>query len=232
MADDYDEFGKRIGDLLRGVLRGPPAPPEGVGAGEREPPSKFPPGGIDMIHHELRVEFDFGGKTTETVTLSGSMLIQRDEPWTNPKTGRREIQFRVQSWAATGWSEVLSSAVSYVLTPEEEQPLSTIEAEQDDGDFPASFNFNVMFDVRVNHRTVHKRIHGRPEGRHFRVVPPIGDRRLSPTITRFTDIGQVKVEHPAMGVITGKPVDCNDQDGKTVITIPGLRLLGRPQSPP
>ena len=185
--------------------------------------SQFPIGGIDSVQHDLRVLMTSESGFEEVLELSGSMILQRSDPYMT-KDDRRVIDFKVMSWVATGWSEKLGAVVSYVLTEGEDQPISTIEAEQPKQDFPASFNFNVLFDVRLNNETVFRKLHGRPEGTHFRQVPPTGDRALSPTITRFTDVNQVTVKHPEFGEIFVKPLDCNDREGRILREMPGRKL--------
>lgn len=188
----------------------------------------FPKAGIDFIQHDLRVRLcnkkrDFD----ETVTLTGAMTIQRGDPYAGKNTCRI-IDFKVISWVASGWIEKMGVALSYVAVEGEDQPVSTIEAEQPDSDFPATFNFDVLFDVRINNELVFRRLHGRPKGRHFRQVPPTGNRRLTPTITEFVDLNQVRIDHPQFGPITATPIDCNDQSGKTVLKLPRGTPLFRP----
>lgn len=185
--------------------------------------SQFPIGGIDNVQHDLRVLMTAESGLEEIIELAGSMILQRSDPYfTEDK--RRVIDFKVISWVASGWSDKLGAAMTYVLSENEDQPISTIEAEQPEQDFPAAFNFNVLFDVRVNNETVFRKLHGRPEGSHFRQVPPGGDRRLSPTITRFTDRNQVTIKHPEHGELLIKPLDCNDREGRILREMPGRKL--------
>lgn len=189
--------------------------------------ANFPRGGIDFIQHELRIQLNSNdGKYEEIVKLNGAMMIQRADPYRN-KQGYRTIDFKVISWVASGWIESMGAAISYVSAEGEDQPISTIEAEQPKSDYPATFKFNVLFDVRINNELVYRRLHGRPEGEGFHQVPPTGTRRLSPTITRFVDLDQVRVNHPMLGEITARPLDCNDNAGKTQLRLPG-RDLYRP----
>jgi hypothetical protein len=191
---------------------------DGGGGGPTGGRDAFPPAGIDLVHHDLRVRLDVGdtGEGNETVTLYGKMLIRRGDPYTN-EDGRRQIDFRVLSWEACGWSWVLSSAITYVLSDGVEQPISYITAEQEDSDYPAHFTFNVIFDARADNMTVFTQHHGRPDGHGFMTVPPNGDRRMSPTIRSFEDT-RVAVEHPTLGRIVAIPIDCNDQKSKTLAT--------------
>lgn len=183
------------------------------------PPDSFPPAGIDIIYHQLRIRLDVGKKDRgdETIHMLGKMLIERGDPYTNDE-GLRQIDFHVRAWEAAGWSWTLKQVLSYVLSENEDQPVSRIVAEQKENDFPALFSFNVIFDARVNNAVVFRAHHGRPEGHGFRVVPPNGDRRLSPRMTRFEDT-RIAVEHPALGVIEAIPIDCNDQSSVTLATL-------------
>jgi len=235
VSDLYD-FGLKIGEFLRGVLRtaaaADDADADAADATAREAGSptaeargrKFPEAGVDFIQHDVRVRFTFEKGGEEVVTMHGAMLIQRDEARVG-KLGLREVPFKVLSWAAAGWSNTLGASITYVLTADTEQPVSVIRAEQEGSDYPASFLFNVLFDVRVDNMTVYKGLHGRPEGEHFHRIPPSGDRAMSPTITKFSDIGKVMVKHPDLGEIVGTPIDCNDRQGRTVVTVPGLRRI-------
>jgi hypothetical protein len=226
---EYYDFGRKLGDLVRGMFCGgggggaPGEPPRGPEETEGRP-SRFPAAGVDLIQHEIRVRLEFGDSHDETITLYGTMLVQRDEP-RRAKAGRREIPFKVLSWAATGWCHTLGASITYALSPDVEQPVSFIRAEGEEADFPAEFLFNVYFDARVDNVTVYKKLHGRPEGDHFLAVPPNGDRKMSPTITRFTDVGRVTVDHPQFGKVVATPVDCNDRSGKTIVTIPGMKRI-------
>ncbi len=185
---------------------------------------QFPIGGIDNVQHDLRVLMTSESGFEEVMELAGSMILQRTDPYMT-EDERRVVDFKVISWVASGWSEKLGAAMTYVLSEDEDQPVSTIEAEQRKHDFPATFNFNVLFDVRINNETVFRKLHGRPEGSHFRQVPPTGDREMSPTITRFTDRNQVTIKHPEHGEIFVKPLDCNDREGRTLRELPGRKLF-------
>lgn len=190
--------------------------------------SRFPRAGMDVIHHTLRVDvFRADGKSgdakprgrsVETLTFQGRMVIERGEPYVN-KAGRRQIDFVVQSWVATAFSKTLGQELTYLLSESPKQPRSAIVAEQSGGDFPATFDFQVIFDARVGARTVFRRHHGRPKGRHFRQVPPTGDRRLSPVIREF-EAARIAVAHPQLGPLVFVPRDCHDNDGKTVLRRP------------
>jgi hypothetical protein len=218
--NDFTIFGTRLREVLQGLLGvddragaiGPPPPPEGIA------PDEFPRAGIDLVHHLLRVQLDIGatGRMDETLQLYGQMLIQRDDPYVNEE-GRRQIDFRVMSWVATGWSWVLRQSIAYTLSPDVEQPTSTIIAEQQERDFPATFRFNVIFDARANNQIVLRQHHGRPEGGGFLVVPPDGDRRRSPTLTQF-EIERITVAHPLLGDVQAHPLDCNDSGSSTLVT--------------
>lgn len=179
----------------------------------------FPPAGIDIVYHDLRIRLDVGdtGEGNETVTMYGKMVIRRGDPYRN-KEGRAQIDFQVLSWEASGWSWLLNQALTYVLSEGVEQPTSTITAEQEGSDYPARFDFNVIFDARANNMTVFTQHQGRPEGHGFMTVPPNGDRRLSPTIRSFED-ARVAVEHPSLGRIVAIPIDCNDQKSETLATL-------------
>jgi hypothetical protein len=229
MSDEMIQFGKNLRDFLGGF--GGARGPGGLGGGDGPTPTQFPPGGIDFIKHDLRVQITAEKRNPfKIVDMTGAMIIQRSDPYLG-KDGKRAIDFKVLSWAATGWIEELGMALTYVLSANVDQPTSTIVAEQDRFDYPASFNFNVIFDARLNNATAFERLHGRPEGHGFMQVPPTGDRRLSPTITRFTDVGVVTMRHPELGEVVVKPVDCNDRQGETLKELPGVRLIG-PLTPP
>lgn len=225
MSDELVRFGKNVRDFLNG-LGGLGGRGGDGGRGDGPIPSQFPAGGIDFIKHDLRVQMSAEKKNySEIIEMTGAMVIQRADPYLG-KQGRRQIDFKVLSWAATGWSQQLGVAITYTLSEDVDQPTSSIVAEQEQFDFPASFNFNVVFDARLNNKSVFRRLSGRPEGHGFMQVPPSGDRKLSPTITRFADVGFVKIRHPELGEIVVKPVDCNDRHGETLKELPGIRLIG------
>jgi hypothetical protein len=227
------EQGKESRAWLKGLLalqeidqdRRPPEEPK------PQPPSgKFPMAGLDLINHKVRVALSFsnpppGGAKEEIITLEGTMVIQRSDPYTDKQTGLRQIDFKVRSWVASSWSHSLQGVVTYVLSHGLDQPLSTIVSNQAGIDFPANFNFNVVFDVRLNNSLVYQEVHGRPIGEAFMVVPPSGDRRMAPTIRTFKDAKKVQMVHPQLGDIVATPVDCNDQDtSRTLVEFPGMPL--------
>jgi hypothetical protein len=225
-------FGRQLRDFLAGLLDLQPGrgqtgtgggrPPVG-GTTTDEPMDSFPPAGIDRVRHDLRIallEDDGSGNEVEleVLTFEGHMTLERGDPYTND-AGVRQIDFAVVSWSATAWSGVLQQEILYVLSEDvERQPVSTITAEQKDRDFPATFEFNVIFDARANNRPVHRGHHGRPFGHGFRVVPPTGNRLTSPTITGFED-AVIRVQHPERRTtLIFRPRDCNDQASETVAT--------------
>lgn len=208
---DFRELGINIRRFLREfTLRGLPD------RWEEELPEEFPPAGVDLVYHTLRVRLDVGktGQGDEIVDLFGKMIVERGDPYAD-RDGRRTIDFVVRSWEASGWSWTLGQVLTYVLAEDVEQPTSSIVAEQEETPFPATFAFNVIFDVRANNVRVFGRQHGRPEGHGFMTIPPAGDRKLSPRITQF-ETNLVEVEHPQLGMIQAIPIDCNDQASITL----------------
>jgi len=185
-----------------------------------EPMETFPPAGTDLVHHDLRIDVfqvsDGQETLLETLTFDGRMLLERGDPYVN-QYGVRQVDFEVESWEAVTWSEALDTSVIYRSVIGEEQPTSSIVAEKPGQDFPATFTFNVVFDAYAGGALVHRRHHGRPEGGGFLVVPPNGDRRLSPTITAFEQT-QIEIEHPELGLLRFKPRDCNDRESTTLST--------------
>lgn len=183
---------------------------------------KFPPAGTDLVHHDLRLDVlqvvDGTEKLLETLTFDGRMLLERGEPHVNQE-GLRQIDFVVLSWEAVTWSEALGTTVIYRSAIDEKQPPSSIVAETREQDFPATFTFNVIFDAYAGGVLVHRRHHGRPKGGGFHVVPPNGNRRLSPTIMEFEQT-VIEIEHPALGLLRFKPKDCNDRNSRTLAGAP------------
>lgn len=190
--------------------------------GTARPMDAFPPAGTDLVHHDLRLDVlqVAGGadKLLETLVFDGRMLLERGEPYVNQE-GLRQIDFQVLSWEAVTWSEALGTTVVYRSVIDEKQPPSSIVAERAGQDFPATFTFNVIFDAYAGGVLVHRRHHGRPKGGGFHVVPPNGDRRLSPTITGFEQT-VIEIEHPELGLLRFKPRDCNDRESRTLSRAP------------
>jgi hypothetical protein len=104
-----------------------------------------------------------------------------------------------------------------VLSDGAEQPASTIVSEQPESDFPATLQFNVIFDARVNNQTVFREHEGRPEGHGFFAIPPSGNRRTSPRMTVFEKT-RIAVDHPSLGAVEAIPLDCNDLGSTTLAT--------------
>lgn len=186
---------------------------------------EFPKGGIDFVIHDLRVHFaNEDGSFEETIEFSGAMMIQRSDPYRG-KDKRTSIDFKALSWVASGWSEKLGVSIVYSLTEGIDQPVGRIYAEQTESDFPATFHFNVIFDILVNNEVVFRELHGEPVATRYMQVPPSGDRRLSPTVTRFEDKNEVTIRVPNIGILKGKPVDCNDRSGTTLKELAGVPLV-------
>jgi hypothetical protein len=224
MSQEISIFAQQLKAFFDGIGGGGTGGGRGPGGGDPLP-SQFPPGGIDFIQHDLRVTMSSkSGDFSETLVMTGAMVIQRTDPYVGPEK-RRQIDFKVLSWAATGWSDKFGAAVTYVLSEGVDQPVSTIVAETERFDFPASFNFKVVFDARLNNETVYPLLAGAPAGHGFMQVPPGGDRRFSPTITRFDDVGLVTMNHPDIGEIVIKPVDCNDRHSQVLRELPGRPLI-------
>jgi hypothetical protein len=188
------------------------------------PVGSFPPAGIDLVLHDLRIDVfrvvPDGEELLETLVFEGRMMLQRGDPFTNAD-GLRQIDFQVLSWDAVAWSQALSIPVVYRSLAGEPQPTSTIVAEQPGSDFPATFDFNVIFDAYAGGILIFPRHHGRPKGHGFHVVPPNGNRQLSPTITIFEQT-VIEFDHPELGLLRFKPKDCNDRESRTlaVVTAP------------
>lgn len=211
---------------------------------------RFPGPGIDLIHHEVAVNlFQVVNKEEvllETLNFQGRMLIERGKAYTNA-SGFRQIDFIALAWTATAWSKALKQDILYILSEDVEQPTSNIIAETKQKDFPATIQFDLIFDVRVNNKTIIRQHKGRPKGHKFLTIPPAVDTRtdLSPTVSLFghddimdvgisaTRTGEVVFTHnpPASRVDDGSliqlrvlPIDCNDKAGTTLVSFAELNL--------
>jgi hypothetical protein len=210
----------------------------------------FPGPGIDLIHHEVAVNlFQVVNKEEvllETLNFQGRMLIERGKAYTNAD-GYRQIDFVALAWTATAWSKALKQDILYILSQDVEQPISNIISETKKKDFPATIQFDLIFDVRVNNKTIIHQHKGRPKGHKFLTIPPAVDTRteLSPTVSLFgrddimdvgigaTEEGELTFKHnpPASffkegGMIQLRvlPVDCNDKAGTTLVSFADINL--------
>lgn len=212
---------------------------------------RFPGPGIDLIHHEVAVNLFqvVNGEEVllETLNFQGRMLIERGKAYTN-SDGFRQIDFVALAWTATAWSKALKQDILYILSEDVEQPLSNIISETKKADFPATIQFDLIFDVRVNNKTIIRQHKGRPKGHKFLTIPPAVDTRteLSPTVSLFgtDDIMDVGVAANERGEMTFKhnppksffreeggmiqlrvlPIDCNDKAGTTLVSFAELNL--------
>jgi hypothetical protein len=211
---------------------------------------RFPGPGIDLIHHEVAVNLFqvVNGEEVllETLNFQGRMLIERGKAYTNAN-GFRQIDFVAIAWTATAWSKALKQDILYILSQDVEQPLSNIIAETKKSDFPATIQFDLIFDVRVNNKTIITQHRGRPKGHKFLTIPPAVDTRteLSPTVSLFgtDDIMDIGVAANEQGEVTFKhnppasfakeggmiqlrvlPIDCNDKAGTTLVSFAELNL--------
>jgi hypothetical protein len=211
---------------------------------------RFPGPGVDLIHHEVAVNlFQVVNKEEvllETLNFQGRMLIERGKAYTNAD-GFRQIDFIALAWTATAWSKSLKQDILYILTEDVEQPVSNIIAETKKSDFPATIQFDLIFDVRVNNKTIIRQHKGRPKGHKFLTIPPAADTRteLSPTVSLFgaDDIMDVGVAANEKGEMTFRqnppasflkeggmiqlrvlPIDCNDKAGTTLVSFADMNL--------
>ncbi len=212
---------------------------------------RFPGPGIDLIHHEVAVNLfqivDNEEVLLETLNFQGRMLIERGKAYTNAD-GFRQIDFIALAWTATAWSKSLKQDILYILSEDVEQPVSNIISETTGKDFPATIQFDLIFDVRVNNKTIIRHHKGRPKGHKFLTIPPAVDTRtdLSPTVSLFgtddimdvgvgvTPKGEVAFRHnPAAsffkeegGMIQLRvlPIDCNDKAGTTLVSFADIRM--------
>lgn len=211
---------------------------------------RFPGPGIDLIHHEVTVNLfqvvDKEEVLLEMLNFQGRMLIERGKAYTN-KDGFRQVDFIALAWTATAWSKALKQDILYILTEDVQQPISNIIAETKKRDFPATIQFDLIFDVRVNNKTIIRQHKGRPKGHKFLTIPPAQDTRteLSPTVSLFgtDDIMDVGVAASERGEITFQhnppasfmkeggmiqlrvlPVDCNDKAGTTLVSFTEINL--------
>jgi hypothetical protein len=207
------------------------------------PARTLPPPGIDIVEHKLRLGIQritpgpsgklptecedakaVGAKVEEIekIDFSGRMILRRNAvaKMTEGKMkGHSAQEFTVLAWAASGYSKKLNVAIQYILTPEGEaqQPASRIISEKEGPAFPVTLQFNLIFDAYANNRLVVKKHHGAPVGHNFQVIPPNGDRALSPTIKEFENCW-VQMPDPTQpnALLRFFPIECNDQSGRTV----------------
>jgi hypothetical protein len=212
---------------------------------------RFPGPGIDLIHHEVAVNlFQVVNKEEvllETLNFQGRMLIERGKAYKN-SDGFRQVDFIALSWTATAWSKALKQDVLYILSQDVEQPVSNIISETKKSDFPATIQFDLIFDVRVNNKTIISQHKGRPKGHKFLTIPPAVDTRteLAPTVSLFgaddimdvgvgaTEKGEMRfVQNPAArffkeegGMIQLRvlPIDCHDKAGTTLVSFAEISL--------
>jgi hypothetical protein len=212
---------------------------------------RFPGPGIDLIHHEVSVNlFQVVNKEEvllETLNFQGRMLIERGKAYTNAD-GYRQVDFIALAWTATAWSKSLKQDILYILSEDVEQPLSNIISETKKRDFPATIQFDLIFDVRVNNKTIIRQHKGRPKGHKFLTIPPAADTRteLSPTVSLFgaDDIMDIGVAATTKGELTYRhnppasflakeggmiqlrvlPIDCNDKAGTTLVSFAEINL--------
>jgi hypothetical protein len=182
----------------------------------------FPPPGVDIVNHNLRIDMDIGddGIPEERLVFNGTMTIERGPAFINTN-GFRQINFVVLHWEATTHSQVLDVDIDYISSPIS-QPISTITSEQIGSDFPAFFKFNVIFDVFANGNLVFMRHMGMPQGGGFMTVPPDAN---SPFITQFENV-QIVLNDPQLGPIRFTPVDCQDTSSTTIPEPAPFYLLG------
>lgn len=193
-----------------------------TGLASAGPGTSFPTAGMDLITHQITVGLhqvnpdNTLGNLLETLEFKGRMLIERGDPFDNEDLGRRQIEFIVKSWEADAWSDKLNTLVVYKLSNVEQKP-STITAEQKESDYPATIHFRVTFDAYAYDDPFTIVYEGEPTGPSFMEVPPSGNRRTSPTITRF-DTGKIEMDHPTFGRLRLVPIACNDEGGDTLVT--------------
>lgn len=199
----------------------------------------FPSAGMDVMTHKITVglyKVDSGGELgdlLETLEFKGRMLIQRGDPVVEA-SGYRQVKFFVKSWEANAWSNALNTLVVYKLSNVEQLP-STITAQQKTGDYPAKLHFNVKFDAYAYDDIFEPVHHGEPSGEGFMEMPPSGNRRTSPTITRF-DATRIEMDHPTLGRLVLHPISCDDESGETIVTFTEeqkqlLKLSAGPSAP-
>jgi hypothetical protein len=183
----------------------------------------FPPAGVDTINHKVTIglytvdEEGKQGKLLETLEFSGRMLIERGDPYVNG-AGYRQIAFVVKNWEAYAWSDTLNSMVVYSLADDVPQKTSTITAQQKESDYPARFRFIVTFHATAfGQRLTEEPYPGEPEGEGFMEVPPSGNRRTSPALSKF-EATRIEADHPTLGRIMFVPVSCGDEEGSTLVT--------------
>ena len=211
---------------------------------------RFPGPGVDLIHHEVAVNLFqvVNGEDVllETLNFSGRMLIERGKAFKNAD-GYRQINFIALAWTATAWSKSLKKDILYILSEDVEQPVSTIISETKQKDFPATIQFDLIFDVRINNHTIIRQHKGRPKGHKFLTIPPASDTRteLAPVVSLFghddilhvgvaaTEGGEMVFRHnpPAsfldeggMILLRVLPIDCHDKAGTTLVSFANLNL--------
>jgi hypothetical protein len=182
----------------------------------------FPGAGVDVINHKVTIglykadESGKQGQLLETLDFKGRMLVERGDPYVNGE-GFRQIAFLVKSWEAFAWSDRLNSMVVYSLA-DVAQKTSTITAQQKESDYPARFHFSVTFNANAfGQRLTDYPYPGEPEGDGFMEVPPSGNRRTSPALSKFEST-RIEADHPTLGRIMFVPAACGDEEGLTLVT--------------
>lgn len=202
----------------------------GVSAAEKA--QDFPSAGLDIVDHRLRVAMrgveDDGslGELIEMLTFKGRMLVERADPHVNAD-GHKQIDFIVRSWEAHAYSTALDTLITYQLSPDAKQNLSSITAQQAGSVYPATFRFNVTFDALAYGDVFFEGFEGEPYGENFMEVPPSGNRPTSPALTGFEST-RVLMEHPELGKLVFVPIDCEDEGGlilQTFTAASGERTL-------
>lgn len=104
-----------------------------------------------------------GGKESEVIVMTAKMHVVAERPAVNSRTGRRQVNLRVDSWRAEGHSKLLNTPIIMELAGREqkldednESLRSTVVSRSSGADFPAYLTFNMAYTVSapgLNFRT-------------------------------------------------------------------------------
>lgn len=95
-----------------------------------------------------------GNVETEVLVMSAQMHVVTDNPETNKSSGRRQVNFNVESWRAEGDSRLLGTRLVMELDTtkqkgdeSDDRLRSFVVAKTSASDFPAEMNFNLAYTV-------------------------------------------------------------------------------------
>jgi hypothetical protein len=134
-------------------------------------PGSFPRAGIFEMHSRPIFAL-IHGRQSEVVVCKAYLKVQTADPYTNPRTGRRQVDAEILEWYADGISEMLGGSIHFQMSEGASRRSWVVGGKL--SDYPATLNFELLYEAETPFGTL-TGLRGTAKGTISSLPPALSD---------------------------------------------------------